>query len=321
VTVSAGNFDINVSEDDEVSTLRKLTLDYFSKQGLPSPEELRFIYQGTLLEQSNRTFREIGFTDDTILVLVNLQELKTMPSVPEEQKSEEKMEIEAKDKMIAEEKDKVILDENESDENSDDEDEEEENGKESSESEDGEEQEIHIPQIIDLLSNIAIHIDWSDVPMPNPNDLNEMMAMGFPKWRCQKALLLHGFDLDLALEWIVNNLDDPSIDDPLTVDQLSLIMTIFPENSAVDSPPMSKLINQALEQNKCTFTVTGKTYVKQKWFFCYTCGYIDSEGVCESCANICHKGHSLSDARGTSTNRASSFYCDCGSGTACHCNK
>jgi len=71
-------------------------------------------------------------------------------------------------------------------------------------------------------------------------------------------------------------------------------------------------VREAIRNNVCTFSVTGRNYAHQGWYYCYTCGYVDSEGVCESCRNVCHAGHHVSDRI-----RESSFFCDCG-GTASH---
>lgn len=74
---------------------------------------------------------------------------------------------------------------------------------------------------------------------------------------------------------------------------------------------MKERVEVALKSNKCTFTVTGRQYVTQTWYHCYTCGLVDSEGCCESCMKVCHKGHKLSAPT------SSQFFCDCGSGGSC----
>ncbi|KAH3761904.1 auxin transport protein BIG [Pelomyxa schiedti] len=62
----------------------------------------------------------------------------------------------------------------------------------------------------------------------------------------------------------------------------------------------------------CTYTTTGKSYVEQPWYYCYSCPLTFSEGCCSVCARVCHKGHDVSFAR------ISTFYCDCGAGK-CKC--
>jgi hypothetical protein len=88
------------------------------------------------------------------------------------------------------------------------------------------------------LAEIVAHINWDEFPMPNvrgamfwflvwvffwfldwfsftfflffffeallilqPDDLENLLSMGFPKWRCQKALLLNGYDYHSFLHW------------------------------------------------------------------------------------------------------------------------
>jgi len=144
--------------------------------------------------------------------------------------------------------------------------------------------------------------------------------MGFPEWRCRKALLLTVFDSELALEWILEHSADPDVDAPLSEAQnrhlLGLIQNIqqdeMDETSKIDAQ-----VQEAIKNNKCTFTVTGTEFAHQKWYYCYTCGLVDTEGVCESCAAVCHKNHKLSPIR-----ESEKFYCDCGAGAYnCTCNK
>ena len=35
-------------------------------------------------------------------------------------------------------------------------------------------------------------------------------------------------------------------------------------------------------------------------YHCYTCGLVDTEGCCESCRNVCHKDHLVSEAQDSS---------------------
>ena len=47
----------------------------------------------------------------------------------------------------------------------------------------------------------------------------------------------------------------------------------------------------AYERDVCTFNATGRTFCRQKWFSCITCGLVKNAGVCQSCARTCHDGH------------------------------
>ncbi len=67
-------------------------------------------------------------------------------------------------------------------------------------------------------------------------------------------------------------------------------------------------VDEAVKKNCCTFVVsffyknkiTGPNFSLQKWYFCKTCGLDNNKGCCQSCANTCHKGHELSEAKYTS---------------------
>lgn len=73
---------------------------------------------------------------------------------------------------------------------------------------------------------------------------------------------------------------------------------------------MEEQIRECVLNDRCTFEATGRNFKRQKWFVpkeittnprrfhCYTCGFVDTEGICESCSNVCHKGHKLSEAKG-----------------------
>lgn len=41
----------------------------------------------------------------------------------------------------------------------------------------------------------------------------------------------------------------------------------------------------------CTCAITNHAYIRQRWYHCETCDLTGSEGMCEYCANHCHKGH------------------------------
>ena len=81
-------------------------------------------------------------------------------------------------------------------------------------------------------------------------------------------------------------------------------------------PPLPASPNKQLQcedvakEGKCTFSVTGKKFVYQKWMRCTTCFEPEKNaGVCMGCAKTCHEGHEISI--GGNLDR---FYCDCGDG-------
>jgi len=62
--------------------------------------------------------------------------------------------------------------------------------------------------------------------------------------------------------------------------------------------------------NSCTFAVTGdKSFLLQMFFDCYTCRLRGGYGICSVCAEVCHKGHSISPPH------LGRFFCDCGHGS------
>lgn len=64
---------------------------------------------------------------------------------------------------------------------------------------------------------------------------------------------------------------------------------------------------QSVIEPICTFEVTGKSFIKQKWYECKTCThYGPNEGMCEVCAKTCHKGHNVVFIK-----MSNSFFCDC----------
>ncbi|KAK7992937.1 Ubiquitinyl hydrolase 1 [Apiospora saccharicola] len=53
---------------------------------------------------------------------------------------------------------------------------------------------------------------------PNEAALEQLMSMGFPKNRCEKALHATGnADANTAMEWLFGHMEDPDIDDPLVL--------------------------------------------------------------------------------------------------------
>lgn len=343
-------FELEINADEKVSTLQTIASEFCNNAfGLTVPKESKLIHKGFVLD-STQSLSECNVQElDYLLILFKLSENIPPPSQVNGTKKEAISEIkEIKKEEARKEEEEPEKDETGEEDEIGEEDEtgeevetgEYETGEYESEetvgdvediSEDSSESlDIHgniRPEILEefgsnplqTIVNIAAQIDWSDFPFPNPIELEGLISMGFPKWRCQKALLLNGFNPDLALDWLLANSDNPNVDDLLSAEQLSQIISIVPEEEMGGRRTIAEKIIEAVANNKCTFTVTGRHYTKQKWFFCYSCGFVDSEGICESCANVCHKGHSLSEPKGTEP--GTSFFCDCGSGDTCLCNK
>jgi len=93
---------------------------------------------------------------------------------------------------------------------------------------------------------------------------------------------------------------------------------------ATQTAEVSAVVQDSLFRfpNRCTFVVTGTQMETQFFYYCKTCAIIsshvtslggnitESNGCCEACARICHKGH---DVIKLSHNPCLS-YCDCGEG-------
>jgi len=174
-----------------------------------------------------------------------------------------------------------------------------------------------------------------DLPFPDPEGLTLLTSMGFSPRRARKALLLNLFEYQQSLDWLLAHSNDDDIDDPLTEAQVMRIMGTYNRsddnaprinNNALPpapqaqaptqaQPPQSRAeaLQNAVRNNICTFKATGKNFELQNWYHCYTCGLVDNEGCCESCAAVCHAGHTLSEMKSSSH-----FYCDCGNNAAAH---
>jgi len=317
-SICENQFEIVLPPNAKIQALKEQIVDHFvNALSITLPKENKLIHKGCVLEENSKTVSELQIEDQSrILFLYNLKQatkvikpeqkvILQQPELKEEKEEKEKEEKqEEENKQIKEEKEGI-----------------EKQPKEENERIPQEHQ--FTPEELERFAFVASQIDWENFPMPNPDDLERMMETGFSKWRCQKALLLNSFDPEQALDWLCTNIDSSTIDDPLSTIQFAQIMMDITrqmnENQEEQNNALSEAMKEAVKNNKCTFTVTGPTFVQQKWFFCYTCGFVDSEGVCEGCAKVCHLGHSLSAVRGV--DKGSGFYCDCGASSSCICNK
>jgi ubiquitin carboxyl-terminal hydrolase 5/13 len=67
---------------------------------------------------------------------------------------------------------------------------------------------------------------------PDQNILNQLLAMGFPRIRCEKALHATGnSDTEAAMNWLFSHMDDPDIDIPLVGSKVT-----GPANMALQDP-------------------------------------------------------------------------------------
>ena len=91
----------------------------------------------------------------------------------------------------------------------------------------------------------------------------------------------------------------------------------LPKKEIEIEPKINKEIEIESKINKeiCTFVKYGKNYISQNIYYCHTCGFINNLGICESCANNCHKDHKLEFI-----GLKPKFFCDCGPTINCKCN-
>lgn len=99
----------------------------------------------------------------------------------------------------------------------------------------------HIRDVVLTLAQIGASIQGLDVPSDGessssePQDLasklqvdqeslNQLLQMGFEEEICKKALLLHRMSPTLAMEWILEHSSDPNAKDPLTSEQIEMII-------------------------------------------------------------------------------------------------
>ncbi|RHZ49885.1 ubiquitin-specific protease UBP14, partial [Aspergillus thermomutatus] len=75
---------------------------------------------------------------------------------------------------------------------------------------------------------------------PDQNILNQLLAMGFPRIRCEKALHATGnSDTEAAMNWLFSHMDDPDIDVPLVGS-----LATSPANMALQDPLKVAQLNE-----------------------------------------------------------------------------
>jgi len=84
---------------------------------------------------------------------------------------------------------------------------------------------VEVPDIIDLekgkgfgkQSGEVLLEESEDVPQINEQDVKILMDMGFPRLRCEKAILASGNrGSELATVWLFDHMDDPELDTPIS---------------------------------------------------------------------------------------------------------
>lgn len=138
--------------------------------------------------------------------------------------------------------------------------------------------------------------------------------MGFSRNSASKALFINHLNVSDALDWLLMHTDSPNLDEPLTVEEVSALLGIRIPDAVADGAELNvqKTIDTLIKHRVCTASVTGKGCQDQTYYVCFTCSpNATGVGCCESCKEICHKGHQLSEPK------HGNFFCDCGTGSLC----
>ncbi|KAK9554067.1 ubiquitin C-terminal hydrolase Ubp14 [Aspergillus fumigatus] len=145
---------------------------------------------------------------------------------------------------------------------------------------------------------------------PDQNILNQLLAMGFPKIRCEKALHATGnSDTEAAMNWLFSHMDDPDIDIPLVVSKVT-----GPANMALQDPSkVSQLIEMGIDEDRAqrALAATGGDVDRAlDWVFSHPderpeyksgdCdsgsrlpGFNETPAIYQLRAIVCHKGTSV----------------------------
>jgi len=168
------------------------------------------------------------------------------------------------------------------------------------------------PKPIPVINNVVIptNLTIDDLPC-DPKLIETLTNMGFSPYSSKKALLLYKMNIQNATNYLLSgNLD---IGTPLTQKEITQIYQS--SKSLMEKPLRETEIDEAYKLNICTFTTTGPDFKTQQWYSCVECGLDISKGLCEICAKVCHKGHTLIPMK------VSPFFCDCGAGESKHACK
>jgi len=308
VSLIHGRFPIETSEVETVADVKKFTKKWLTDNGVLVPKTQQISYKGALLKDVT-ALTSLGTTEGDHLLF--LYDLKTIPDEPQVEQTTDisvtpfTMDAFVQDIVSALRHSQPNQDRISTQENS------------QTSPQPQTPQTPQTPQQPVQPSQPAQETEQEEPeqePEQEGSDLHlaSLVSMGFPESRSRRALLINGMNVEAALNWLLENADAP---DPPSTQEARIFESL--QQMQRENQSNAKKIEKCIGDKKCTFTVTGKDYAPQCWYHCYSCGLVDSEGVCESCAVVCHKGHKLSEKK-----ESGSFYCDCGAGAYnCLCNK
>ncbi|KAH9392408.1 hypothetical protein TYRP_005484 [Tyrophagus putrescentiae] len=90
------------------------------------------------------------------------------------------------------------------------------------------------------------------------------------------------------------------------IDEAAVIGLGYSDNNYLDHNCYYGEEDEELCEKLCTFTETQKEFINQHWYHCHTCKMLDGVGVCNVCAQVCHRGHDVTYSK------HGSFFCNCG---------
>ncbi|GAB1202766.1 hypothetical protein APSETT445_001387 [Aspergillus pseudonomiae] len=152
--------------------------------------------------------------------------------------------------------------------------------------------------------------------LPNQYALDQLLSMGFPRARSEKALYTTGnSDPEAAMNWLFAHLEDPDIDEPLTSSEITGGGT----NASHDPAKVAQLVEMGIDEsraNRALGATDGDISRAIDWVFSHpeepadvednchesntgsggcpgTLGYSDAPARYELRSIVCHKGSSV----------------------------
>ncbi|THC90816.1 hypothetical protein EYZ11_009719 [Aspergillus tanneri] len=87
--------------------------------------------------------------------------------------------------------------------------------------------------------------DYAEVFIPNEIAMDQLLGMGFPRARCEKALHMTGnSDSEAALNWLFAHLEDEDIDEPIRIGQVGSML-----DSPLNAGKVAQLGEMGIEES------------------------------------------------------------------------
>ncbi|KAJ1979411.1 ubiquitin C-terminal hydrolase Ubp14, partial [Dimargaris verticillata] len=116
-------------------------------------------------------------------------------------------------------------------------------------------------------------------PAVNPEELAQLVSMGFPEVRCRKALInAHPNGVEVAMNWLLEHMDDPDIDDPLPEPAASVQPTAA--IPTVDEGAVGMLVDMGFSRAQATRALQATDQQMERaveWLFNHPDGGADEE--------------------------------------------